>query len=211
MAHRLGLLLSQLAKGSPQRCELQYRGDISQKDTKLLSSSFAAGLLENALEEDVNIVNAEVLMRERGIELNEECCGEKGAFNSLMTATMVSSEGTQRVAGTLFGNNMPRLVQVGEQRLEAYLDGILLVFTHNDVPGIIGHIGTLLGSHNVNIAQMAVGRAHTTPGGAAVGVLNLDNTPPAAAIKELLSAKDILSVDVVTLPSAGKLPDWLVS
>ena len=80
---------------------------------------------------------------------------------------------------------MPRLIRLGDFRLEAYLDGILLVFTHHDVPGIIGTVGTIFGNHRVNIAQMAVGR--TAPGGAAIGVLNLDALPPPAALDEVAS------------------------
>ena len=110
-------------------------------------------------------------------------------------------------AGTLFGNNMPRLVRLGESRLEAYLDGKLLVFTHNDVPGIIGAVGTIFGNHRVNIAQMAVGRA--APGGKAIGVLNLDSLPPPAALAEVSGHKDIESVRVIELPPAGQLPTWL--
>ena len=78
---------------------------------------------------------------------------------------------------------MPRLVALDDYRLEAYLDGCLLVFRHEDVPGIIGSVGTIFGQHNVNIAQMAVGRAK--PGGQAVGILNLDGEPSAAALDEV--------------------------
>ena len=82
---------------------------------------------------------------------------------------------------------MPRLIRLDDFRLEAYLDGNLLVFTHNDVPGIIGVVGTIFGSHKVNIAQMAVGRA--TPGGAAIGVLNLDGLPAEDAVAEVRTTK----------------------
>jgi D-3-phosphoglycerate dehydrogenase len=102
---------------------------------------------------------------------------------------------------------MPRLVQIGDHRLESYLDGILLVFTHRDVPGIIGRVGTVFGQHKINIAQMAVGRA--TPGGAATGVLNLDTEPTPAALADVLQTHDITSATVIRLPPAGKLPAWL--
>src|SRR4029078_6937632 len=92
----------------------------------------------------------------------------------------VSGE-SRRATGTVFGHSMPRLVSLDGYKLEAYLDGCLLVFTHRDVPGMIGIVGTVFGQHNVNIAQMAVGRSGDQPGGNAVGVLNLDTDPPAAA------------------------------
>jgi D-3-phosphoglycerate dehydrogenase len=207
VAHRLGLLLAQMVRGVPKRCELHYRGEVAAKDTKLLSAAFACGLLESALVEDVNIVNAEVLLRERGIEMVQQSRHDKGAFSSVISAQVTTDSETRRAAGTLFGQNMPRLVQIDDHKLEAYLDGVLLVFTHTDVPGIIGRVGTIFGQHKVNIAQMAVGRS--TPGGAATGVLNIDGEPPAAALNDVRSAPDIKSATVIKLPPAGKLPTWL--
>ena len=207
VAHRLGLLLAQMENCVPKKCILQYRGEVAHKNTKLITAAFSAGLLEAAMDEELNIVNAEVLLRERGIELVEQCRADMGAFSSMITAEVVTDQQTYRAAGTLFGNNMPRLVQLGDHRLEAYLDGILITFTHNDVPGIIGKVGTIFGSHKVNIAQMAVGRAF--PGGEAIGVLNVDSEPPAAALKEVLNNPDIISVKVINLPPAGKFPPWL--
>jgi D-3-phosphoglycerate dehydrogenase len=206
VAHRLGVLLSQLVRGVPKKVELHYRGEVAGKNTKLLNAAFACGLLEAALV-DVNIVNAEVLLRERGIELVEQSRQEKGAFNSVISAQLTSDNEVHRAAGTLFGNNMPRLVQIDDHRLETYLDGVLIVFTHTDVPGIIGRVGTIFGQHKVNIGQMAVGR--TEPGGSATGVLNVDGEPAIEALNAVRSAPDIKSVTVIKLPPAGKLPAWL--
>ena len=108
---------------------------------------------------------------------------DRGAFNSVISASVTTDSETRRAAGTIFGNNMPRLVQIDDHKLEAYLDGVLLVFTHTDVPGIIGRVGTIFGQHKVNIAQMSVGR--TAPGGAATGVLNLDGEPQTAALNDV--------------------------
>ncbi|HEY2147176.1 MAG TPA: phosphoglycerate dehydrogenase [Pirellulales bacterium] len=207
VAHRLGLLVAQLDKATPKRCVLHYRGEVAGKNTRLITAAFAVGLLESALYADVNIVNAELLLRERGIELIEQSRADMGAFSSVITAEVFTAEGTNRAAGTLLGQNMPRLVQVGDHRLEAFLDGVLLIFTHRDVPGIIGRVGTIFGQHKINIAQMAVGRA--APGGSATGVLNLDAEPTAAALAEVLASPDIQTATVIRLPPAGKLPAWL--
>ncbi len=207
VAHRLGLLLSQLERGVAKTCVLHYRGEVASKNTKLVTAAFAAGFLENAFDEDVNIVNAEVLLRERGIELVEQRRGDMGAFSSIISAEVVTDKESHRAAGTLFGNNMPRLVQLDEHRLEAYLDGTLLVFTHQDVPGIIGRVGTIFGQHKINIAQMSVGRAE--PGGSAVGVLNLDQVPSPEALREVGASPGIHSAQVIQLPPAGQLPGWL--
>ncbi|MBX7166725.1 MAG: phosphoglycerate dehydrogenase [Pirellulales bacterium] len=210
VAYRLGLLHAQMNRGAAKRCKLVVRGDVAAKDTKLLAASFAAGLLSKALEEEVNIVNAEVLLRERGIDLAEESRSDRGDFSSVITAEVVTDVKTYTAAGTIFGNKLVRLVRLGDYRLEAYLDGVLLVFTHRDVPGIIGKVGTIFGNHKVNIGQMSVGRASETPGGEAIGVLNLDTLPPEAAINDVLATPDITSARVVKLPAAGELPAWMV-
>ncbi len=208
VAHRIGRLLAQWHEGNPNRCVLTYRGDVTAKDTRLLTASFCAGLLETAMEE-VNIINADVLMKECGIEVVEASESQKGAFSSSLGAKLETDKGSYLAVGTLFGNDMPRLVRLGDYRLEAYLDGVLMIFTHDDVPGIIGHVGTILGSHQVNIAQMAVGRASVRPGAEAVGVLNLDGKPSAESVADVLNHAQIRSVRIIQLPPAGQMPTWL--
>jgi D-3-phosphoglycerate dehydrogenase len=207
VAYRLGMFLPQFDTGTVRSCRLTYRGEVAEKDTKLLTASFACGLLSGAMDTEPNIVNAEVLLRERGIELVEENRKDKGAFASVMVAEVHTTSGRVRAAGTIFGHNMPRLVQLNDHQLEAYLDGILMVFPHRDVPGIIGSVGTTLGKHNVNIAQMAVGRA--ARGGESVGILNLDEPPSAEALAEVRAHPAIRAATVIKLPPAGKLPAWL--
>lgn len=212
VAYRLGLFLSQCHTGNATACRLFYRGEVAQKETKLLTAAFCAGLLERALDEPVNIVNAQVLLRDRGIKLTAQSRSEMGAFKSAITAELDCDGGPFVVGGTLFGIDMQRLFRLQDYRLEAYLDGVLLVFLHDDVPGIIGMIGTVFGKHNVNIAQMAVGRAiGEQPGGEAIGVLNLDAVPPQAAIDEILQHKSVRKAYTIELPPAGKLPAWMES
>lgn len=206
LAWRLGQLLAQLDDGPPRSCSIAYRGEIAARSTRLITAAFAAGLLESSIE-DVNIVNAEILLRERGIELVEQSRTDPGAFSSVVAVDFVSGDRVHRAAGTLFGRSMPRLVQLEGHRLEAYLDGVLLVFTHRDVPGIIGHVGTAFGRLGVNIGQMTVGRS--SPGGDAIGVLNLDHEPSAEAVQAVLGCPGIRSARVVKLPPAGELPVWL--
>lgn len=209
--YRLGLLMSQLQEGSISSCQLQYRGEVADKNTKLLTAAFCAGLLERAMPEEVNIINAEMLLRERGIELKEVKNRDLGAFASSVTAEVSGSGQTNKAGVTVFGNKMPRLISIGDYKLEAYLDGHMMFFEHTDVPGIIGHVGTAFGQHNVNIGQMSVGRASHQPGGHAIGVLNLDSAPPRVALDQLLSMQAIEKVQAVELPGQGELPAWLQS
>ena len=207
LAYRLGRLIGQLEQSAAESCRLQYQGDIAERETALLGSSFACGLLTGVLDTEPNIVNAELLLRERGIELIEDKRPGRGAFASLIRAKLSTRDGSCVVAGTLFGENMPRLVQLGENQLEAFLDGNLLIFQHQDIPGIIGAVGSICGHHGVNIAQMAVGRA--APGGAAIGILNLDTSPSEETVREILAHEAILKVQSIHLPAAGDLPVWL--
>jgi D-3-phosphoglycerate dehydrogenase len=207
VAHRLGMLLAGMESGGLRSCRLLYRGEIAEKETKILTAMFAAGLLQGALDQEVNIVNAELLLKQRGIKLTEESRSEMGSFRSSMTAEVSYDHAQHKAAATIFGQHMPRLVSLDDRRLEAYLDGRLLVFRHHDVPGIIGAVGTIFGRHNINIAQMAVGR--DAPGGEAVGILNLDSEPSAEALSEVRQLPSITSAIVVRLPPAGQLPGWL--
>jgi D-3-phosphoglycerate dehydrogenase len=207
VGYRLGLLLAQFDTASIKRCTLQFRGEVAGKNTKLITASFAAGLLAHALEEDINIVNAEVLVRERGIELVEQRRSDMGAFSSVVLAEVETDRQTHKAAATVFGVDMLRLVQLEDFRLDAYLDGVLMVFTHKDVPGIIGVVGTIFGAHKINIAQMAVGRE--TKGGEAIGVLNVDQAPSQAALDEVRSHAAIKSAFIIKLPPAGERPSWL--
>lgn len=209
VAYRLGMLLAGIHSGAAKSCRLLYRGEIADRETRVLTAAFTAGLLQNALDEEVNLVNAELLIRERGIEMSTESRTDMGAFRSSMTVEVSTDQGEHQATGTVFGQSMPRLVALDGYRLEAYLDGWLLVFTHEDVPGIIGGVGTIFGKHGVNIGQMAVGRASDRPGGTAVGVLNLDAEPGAAALDEVRNLPSIGTAKVIHLPPAGELPAWL--
>jgi D-3-phosphoglycerate dehydrogenase / 2-oxoglutarate reductase len=211
LARRLGLLLAQQNKSSGVRsARIQYRGEAAAKKTKLMTASFAAGLLEAALEEQANIVNAEMLARERGIEIVESASNESGNFSTLITASITTEKGELTASGTTFGHEFLRLVRLGNFHLDAYLDGLMLIYRHRDVPGLIGFIGTILGKHKVNIAHMALGRESTEPGGDSIAVLNLDNAPSAETLDELAKHAEVQGVELVRLPPAGAPLPWLV-
>jgi D-3-phosphoglycerate dehydrogenase len=206
LARRLGLLLAQMSQGAPQKAELLYRGEAARKSTRLITSAFAAGLLESRLEQNVNIVNAPLLAAERGIEIIEKTSSQKGDFTTLIKVDLTTEGGNYSAAGTLFGNQFLRLVQWGSYHLDAYIDGVMLLFNHRDLPGLIGYIGAIFGKHQVNIAQMTVGRQ--VPGGEAIAVLNLDSSPPEEALREVRGHPQISHVGVVKLPPAGQMPPW---
>ncbi|HTN00241.1 MAG TPA: NAD(P)-dependent oxidoreductase, partial [Planctomycetaceae bacterium] len=206
---RLGLLMAQVTKGTGVRSvKLMFRGEAANKKTKLIGSSFAAGLLMDAVD-GVNIVNAEMLAKERGIEITESLSTEVGDFSSLVSATVVTDQGEFTAAGTVFGKQFLRLVRFDKFHLDAYLDGLLLAYRHIDKPGVIGFIGSVCGKNNVNIAHMALGREKAEPGGDALAVLNLDNEPSADVLKEMAENGAVTSVQLIRLPKAGEPLPWL--
>ena len=188
VAHRMGLLLGQWHGGAVNGCVLEFQGEISEKDTRPLVSAFCAGLIGHVID-GANIINAEMLCRERGIEIVRKLNPDNSVFNSVISATVTGEGKSRHASGTLFGKNMPRLVRLDGYPTDAYMDGILLIFNHSDIPGIIGYVGSVLADEKVNIAQMAVGRAGIK-GGKAIGVLNLDNEASAQAFASQREPRD---------------------
>ncbi len=204
LGYRLGRLLAQLGRSNPvRRAKLQYRGDVAHKKTKLVTGAFAAGLLADAVEQ-VNLINAEMMAQERGIELVETTSSEAGDFATMVSASVESSDGQcVSASGTLFGHEYVRLVRLDGFHLDSYLDGLMLVYRHRDVPGLIGYIGTTLGKHGVNIANMALGRETATPGGDSVATLNVDSAPSAEALAEIAKHPEVTGLQLVKLPPRG--------
>ena len=201
------MLHAQMDRGSITKAKLIYRGEAAHKNTKLLTAAFAAGLMESALDQSVNLVNALPLARERGLIIEEQTAEAPGDFGTLIQAEVTTERKTYIAAGTLFGKQFLRLVRLGSFSLDAHMDGSMLVFTHHDRPGLIGFIGKTFGDHDVNIAQMNVGREQQ--GGEAIGVVNLDNVPGEDALEAVRQHKDVLSISLIKLPASGQLPGWL--
>ena len=214
LGFRLGHLQSQLLaqrfkSAGIKEARITYRGEVTKRKTKLITSAFVAGLLSSGVDEPANIINAEVVARDRGILITESSTELAGDFASLVSTTIVSDHGEFDVSGTIFGNEFLRLVRVDGFHLDAYLDSHLLIFRHQDKPGLIGFIGTVMGKHGINISHMALGRSKI--GGEALAVLNLDCAPSDAARAEVASHPDVTGVELVQLPPAGQPLPWLDS
>ena len=212
LSYRLGLLSAQMIRGQRLKtAEVIFRGDAANRKTRILTSAFTAGLLEAALDESVNVVNATSVAQSRGIHVKESCSGDCENFSSMISIVLTTEQGRFEASGTIFGNQFLRLVRLDEFHLEAYLDGLMVIYRHRDVPGLIGYIGTILGQHNVNIANMASGRKNDKPGGASVAVMNLDNDPTPEVLEKMKQHKDVTGVEVVRLPAAGAGLPWMTA
>ena len=206
VAYRLGVLAIQWHRGAVSKCELQFDGEVASEDTRLLTSAFCAGLLSDASQQP-NLVNAEVLCRELGIEVSSQLRPANVTFNSLITARADRDGQSFEASGSVFGKNLSRLVRLQHFPMESFIDGHLLVFTHYDVPGIIGYVGGILADEKVNIVQMAVGRNMNSPGGSAIGILNLDSPAPEKALERITQHPQIASARILRLPPPDFEPD----
>jgi D-3-phosphoglycerate dehydrogenase len=171
LADNLAAIVTQMGAARIEAIALRYYGALADnRAVGVLAASAAAGVLRPILAGGVSIVNARAAARERGIEIIESRSTRPRHFTSLVSIKLHTSEGDRWAEGTVFEPNSPRLVSVRGVNVEAPLAGTLLIICNQDQPGVIGEVGTILGSHGVNIANFALGRNET----GAVGVVNVD-------------------------------------
>ncbi len=182
LAAKLGRLAMELARGRAERIELTYYGALSNYDTRLLSVAALNGAFQGRTDEPVNYVNAPLIAAERGIEVAEQRTRQSRDFTNLVR---VAVDGVD-VAGTTIGvENRLWLVGALGFELELELAPLLVLFRYDDVPGVIGKVGTLFGDAGVNIANMTVSR--TRRGGKALMVLSIDTPAPPELVERLLT------------------------
>jgi D-3-phosphoglycerate dehydrogenase len=182
LAEDLGAFAGQLTESSISAVELIFEGTPAGLNTRALTQAAISGLLKPALSE-VNMVNAPVIAKERGIRISEVRRDQQGAYEGYIKLTVTSGEQTRSVAGTVFSNNRPRLIQIKGIDLDAEFAAHMLYITNEDKPGFIGRLGMLLGNAGVNIANFNLGRA--AQGADAICVVQLDERIPDAILNEI--------------------------
>jgi D-3-phosphoglycerate dehydrogenase / 2-oxoglutarate reductase len=183
LAERLGLFVGQACKGSLERLELGVYGDLREIDVKPILAAAVTGVLRPHMAEGLTLVNALDVARERKIEILESTSTAAVSFANLVVLRLKTSEEELQVAGTVFGGGHLRLVDVDSVEVDTIPQGNVLVVRNDDTPGIVGRVGTLLGSHGVNIARMGLGRK---PGsGRAIMLIEVDGEVQGAVIDEL--------------------------
>ena len=158
LAEMLGSFQMQIAQGSVQEVALEFGGDLAEMNTSPVTVAFLKGLFTPILKDAVNYVNAPMIAKDRGIKVVESKTSSTDTFSSLLTVKVVTSEGENTLSGTVFGKEDPRLVRLNTFRLEALPQGPMLLVSNDDVPGVIGALGTVLGAAGVNISRMTVGQ-----------------------------------------------------
>ena len=194
---KLGSIATQLSEGQLRSIEVTYAGEISGVDTSPLKAMAIKGLLQPVLDEPLNLVNAPVIAKGRGLNVVERKTGEVANYSNLITIQLDTEHSSHVVAGTLFFGE-PHLVRVDKYWLDVALTGGHMLFSyHRDRPGMIGHVGTVLGAADVNISFMAVGRL--APRGEALMAIGVDEFVGADAVEKLLAVPDIYAIRTVSI------------
>ncbi len=158
LAEKMGSLQTQLVDSGILEVQISYSGKVTEYDVTPLTTAMLKGLLTPILRDDVNFVNASYIAAERGIKVVESKTKTSEDFASLLMLKVKSMEGVNIVSGTIFGKTMPRILRINDFYLEAVPEGHILLIHNEDIPGVIGRIGTTLGKHKVNIGRMNVGQ-----------------------------------------------------
>ena len=207
LAERMASLVAQAAPFPVRRLRLACAGEPAELGTRVLRSAALAGVLNAVLDEHVNLVNATARAAERGLEIEEgRRPRERGIADVLEIAAYSAGEGKRREfssLGTILYGTTPRVLQINGIACEAPLEGNLLVMTNRDVPGVIGQVGTTLGSQGMNIASFALGRREATLGAEALAVVQLDGDVPETILPRLRSIPNVMEARIVRLPRAA--------
>ena len=198
LCEALGSLLYQLTDRPGDTLRIEYRGEIADYDTRLLDVSAQKGLLAPMVFEPLNYVNTPVLARDRGLKVETSRVSESADYTSLVVLRIEGEGGENVVSGTLVGpRHQPRLVEAMGFDMDIVPEKHMLFIRNEDVPGMIGKLGTILGEHVLNIGNMAVGRG--APGSRAAMAVTVDEPVPEDVLKALLNTPGFNEARAVTL------------
>ncbi len=212
LAEKLGLFLGQLSEGNVESITVGYHGRVAEWKTALLRNSALKGALKHSID-NVNLVNANTMASERGIQVQEQKKPEDLSAGNLISLSVRTQHGEHRARAAVLHSRYPRLLDLDGFRVEAPLEGHLTVLRNRDVPGVIGQVGTVLGKNQINIANFALGRseasassaAATTSSGAAsaraeaMALVQTDQPVTQAALDELKRISAVISLRTVQI------------
>ena len=173
LAEKLGSFAGQLTETGIKQVQVSYEGIVAQMNTRALTSAAIAGLLRPILQ-DVNVVSAPIVAKDRGIIVEETRREAEGDYESLITVTIVTDRQTRSVAGTVYADGRPRLINIKGIRMDAEFGPSMLYVTNQDKPGFVGRFATLLAGAGINIATFHLGR--DSAGGNAIALVEIDGT-----------------------------------
>src|SRR6201995_3926296 len=182
LAEKLGPFAAQPTETGIAKVQLSYEGVVAGMNTKALTSAAVAGLLRPMLQ-DVNVVSAPVVAKERGIVIEEMTREGPSDYESLVTVTVTTERQTRHISGTVFADGPPRIVNIKGIRMDAEFGPSMIYITNLDKPGFIGRFSSTLGEAGINIATFHVGR--DAPGGNAIALIEIDGKLPEAVLSKV--------------------------
>lgn len=205
MGERLGMLVAQASPTrSFNRLRIRYSGEPAELGSHVIRSAVVAGLLNSVLDEKVNLVNAAQAAAERGLLVEEATRRRERGFPNAVEVTLSDGGRELSVEGSVLQDGSPRVLSIDSIGLEAPLEGTLLLTRNRDVPGVIGQIGTALGSLGVNIATFALGRREPVRGAEAVALVRLDGEVNAGILQNILAIPSITEARLIRLPEPAR-------
>ena len=191
VSEQLGLFAGQLMPSDYHEISIDYVGDVSNYNCSPITSAAVAGIL-NASFPDINMVSAPSIARDKGIAITETKKDEYSAYESYIRINLLSKKETFSIGGTTFSDGKPRIVQINGINLEAELMANMLYVTNNDVPGLIGSLGNILGNEGINIASFNLGR--TAPLKDAMALIGIDSPVNEKVISEVKKLDSVVNV-----------------
>ena len=184
LAQHLGAFVGQVTDEPIKKVEITYDGGVAKMNINAMTAAAIAGLIKSQVQ-DVNMVSAPIMAKERGIQISETVQDKSGVFDSYIKLRIVTEKQERSVAGTVFSDGKPRFIQIKGINLDAEIGRYMIYTTNHDVPGIIGTLGTVFGGAGVNIANFQLGR--NRPGGDAIALLYIDQPAPEGVLADLLA------------------------
>ncbi len=197
LAEKLGTFHAQLLTGAIQEVTIEYSGEILNHNVAPITISVIKGLLDPILTETVNFINAPVIAKERGIKIVEVKSSETKDYTNMIALTVKTSKETSQTAGAVFGKNDLRIVRVNEFSVEIVPEGYMLAVSNDDMPGVIGNLGTTLGDNKVNIARLHLSRDAQAK--KALVILNTDSPVGSDVLDKLRKLPHVVSITPIKM------------
>ncbi len=194
LAEKLGSFAGQLTETGITRVQVTYEGVVAKMNTKALTSAALAGLLRPMLQ-DVNVVSAPIVAKDRGIVVEETRREAEADYESLITVTVTTDRQSRHVSGTVFADGRPRIVNIKGIRMDAEFGPSMIYITNLDKPGFIGRFSSTMGDAGINIATFHVGRE--SPGGNAIALIEIDGELPADVLAKVRALPQVQQAKVL--------------
>ena len=197
VASKIGRLQAAMAEETIEQVELELYADDAEDMMRPVAAGLLKGILDSSMKDSVNFVNAPVLARENGLKISRSVGLGEADYRNQVTCRVTWPSGERTVSGVVFSDDRPRIVQVSNYRLEADPTGTVLLMLNNDVPGVIGAVGGVLGDFGINIAEWRLGR--DTEHNQALSFINLDSSPDPAVLERLRALEPVTKAVLVEL------------